>query len=390
MQDRGDTICGVKDEFESTTENTALKRAIIERIEREGAISFRDFMETVLYEPRLGYYASSRPKMGREGDYLTSPELSPLFGAMIGRQLREMWQVMDSPSRFDIVEAGAGTGSLARDILSWARRTAPDFADAAVYTIVEISEPLQEAQRARLEDDGLADRCEWRQAFPDAIVGCVLSNELLDALPVHRVAQSNGRLREVYVGWDGAAFREELRDPSAEVRRYFERLDVAPGDGCHAEVNLGAPEWVAQASRSLERGFLATFDYGYEAPELYAPWRTDGTLLCFYRHNPGTDPYARIGRQDITSHVDFTTVRRAGEEAGLSTLGLVTQSDFLCNLGIMEATRLPEGSTDMEEHFARRRAVMELLDPGGLGRIKVLIQARGVGTVPLQGLRSAE
>ncbi|HVP05493.1 MAG TPA: SAM-dependent methyltransferase, partial [Dehalococcoidia bacterium] len=168
---------------------------------------------------------------------------------------------------------------------------------------------------------------------------------------------------------------------------YFDALGVRPGEGCRAEVNLDALAWVQEAARSLEHGFLLTIDYGYEADELYAPWRTGGTLLCFYRHNPGTDPYSRIGRQDMTSHIDLTSVRRTGEEAGLTTLGLVSQSQFLANLGIGEAMQPPEGGA-LEEYFARRRAVTELLDPAGLGRIRVLVQAKGAGAAHLAGLRA--
>ena len=380
----------VQDEFEAATENSALKRAIISRIESEGPITFRDFMEMALYHPGLGYYTCDRPKMDRDGDYLTSPELSPLFGAMIGRQLHELWETMGSPSRFDVVEAGAGTGALARDILSWAHRAAPEFATAVRYQIVEVSAELRRAQLIRLQAEGLSEQARWSAELPASVAGCILSNELLDAMPVRRVLLQNGRLREVCVAWDGVAFGEELHDPPPDVVAHFDQLGLLPGEGCHAEVNLEAPKWVENAAHSLERGFHLTLDYGHEADELYASWRTNGTLLCFYRHNPSTDPYARIGRQDMTAHVDFTSIRRAGEEAGLVTLGLTSQSQFLSNLGITEALRLPEGSTDIEEHFARRRAVMELLDPGGLGRIRVLVQAKGVGDVLLTGLKEID
>jgi SAM-dependent MidA family methyltransferase len=380
----------VQDEFEAATENSALKRAIISRIESEGPITFRDFMEMALYHPGLGYYTCDRPKMDRDGDYLTSPELSPLFGAMIGRQLHELWETMGSPSRFDVVEAGAGTGALARDILSWAHRTAPEFATAVRYQIVEVSAELRRAQLIRLQAEGLSEQARWSAELPASVAGCILSNELLDAMPVHRVMLQNGRLREVCVVWDGIAFADELQDLPPDVVAHFDRLGLLPGEGCYAEVNLEALQWVEKAANSLDRGFVLTLDYGHEAAELYAPWRTDGTLLCFYRHNPSTDPYARIGRQDMTAHVDFTSIRRAGEEAGLVTLGLTSQSQFLSNLGIAEALRLPEGGTDMEEHFVRRRAVMELLDPGGLGRIRVLVQAKGVDNVLLTGLKEID
>jgi len=378
-------------EFEPPLENAALKEAILSRIHREGPITFRDFMEMALYTPGLGYYASRREKMGRSGDYLTSPEVSPIFGAMLGRQLREMWDALGRPETFCAVEAGAGNGSLCRDILRWARRDGEGFGAALRYTIVETSGNLAGRQRETLEEEGLAGSVDWRETLPQAVEGCIFSNELLDAMPVHRVAVVDGELREVFVVAEGGSFHEVLRPPSAPaIEAYFQRLGLLPGEGCRAEVNLAALDWVRRAAAALSRGFLMTLDYGYEAAELYAPWRTHGTLLCFYRHNPGDDPYARIGRQDITSHVDFTSVRRAGEEAGLTTLGLVSQSEFLMNLGLPDALPpIGEGETDLEQYYVRRRAVVELVDPAGLGRIKVLVQAKGVEPA-LSGLRAPE
>ena len=376
----------MKTEFEPATENAALKEAILARIRSQGTLTFRDFMEAALYHPQHGYYRSRREKMGREGDYLTSPEVSPIFGVLLGRQLREMWQAMGEPRRFDVVEAGAGTGRLCRDTIRWSRSHAPEFRAALAYTIVEVSDTLAERQRETLADEGCDVR--WCAELPDGIEGCLLSNELLDSFPVHRMSVSEGALLEVFVGWDGVGFVEELRPPSApELEAYFNRLGLLPGEGCAAEVNLAALEWIRQAGRALRSGFLLTLDYGYEAPDLYAPWRKDGTLLCFYRHNAASDPYARLGRQDITSHVDFTSLRRAGEESGLRTLGLVSQSEFLMNLGIAEAMAPPgEGDVDLEEYYARRRAVSELVDPAALGRIRVLVQAKDIRGALLTGL----
>jgi len=377
----------VKTEFEPATENAALKEAIVARIRSEGALPFRDFMDAALYHPQHGYYRSRREKMGREGDYLTSPEVSPIFGVLLGRQLREMWQAMGEPRRFDVVEAGAGTGRLAHDILRWARSHAQEFRAALAYTIVEVSDALTGRQRETLADEGCDVR--WCAELPDAIEGCLLSNELLDSFPVHRMSVREGAPLEVFVGWDGDRFVEELRPPSTpELETYFSCLGLRPGEDCFAEVNLAALEWMRQAGRALRSGFLLTLDYGYEAPDLYAPWRRDGTLLCFYRHNAAADPYARLGRQDITSHVDFTSLRREGEESGLRTLGLISQSEFLTHLGIAEAMAPPgEGDVDLEEYYARRRAVSELIDPAALGRIRVLIQTKGVREAPLTGLR---
>jgi SAM-dependent MidA family methyltransferase len=377
----------VQSEFAAATENQALKEQIIARIRQEGPITFRDFMAMALYEPRLGYYCSGRETMGRAGDYLTSPEVSPVFGAMVGRQLREMWELIGSPARWDIVEAGAGNGTLCRDVLGWARRQVPEFFEATEYAIVEPVPNLEARQRKVLEADSPEAKVRWVTEMPDAVEGCVLSNELLDSMPVHREQIENGELREVVIGWDGNQFREELGDPSTpEIARHFEQLGLLPGEGCTAEVNLAAFDWIAQAGAALRRGFVLTFDYGYEAEELYAPWRKEGTLLSFYKHNPSNDPYARIGRQDMTSHVDFTTLRHTGEAGGLKTMGLVSQAEFLANLGIGEAMPAHSAELSLEERLARRRAVSELVDPAGLGRIKVLVQVKGVDAESLRGL----
>jgi SAM-dependent MidA family methyltransferase len=372
-------------EFDAATENTALRDAIIREIETRDGITFRDYMAMALYHPDLGYYTSRREKIGRTGDYVTSPETSPVFAAIVGRQLREFWETLERPGEFIVAECGAGTGTLARGIVRWASRTAQDLQHAMRYMIVETSGALIERQRETLAGEVVT----WEPSLPHRLTGCILSNELLDAMPVHRVTMIHGLLKEVYVTFEGGRFVEDLRPPSTpEIERYFDALGLRPGANCYAEVNLEAAEWARAAAGSVSRGFVLTFDYGYEAAELYAPWRTNGTLMCFYRHNPSHDPYLRIGRQDITSHVDFTTVRRVGEEAGLKTVGLVTQSEFLANLGISDASAPPaETETVLEEYFTRRREVMELVDPAGLGRIKVLCQARGVGNAPLSGFK---
>jgi len=377
----------VEHEFAPATENQALKERLAARIRDEGPITFRHFMAMALYEPRLGYYWSDRPLIGREGDYLTSPEVSPVFGVMVGRQLREMWELMGSPARWDIVELGAGNGTLCRDLLRWARQRAPELFEASKYGIVEPIPSLETRQRRILESESLEAKVCWSREIPDAVEGCVVSNELLDSMSVHRVRIDDGELREIFVDWDEKQFREELRESSTpEIGRYFERLGLLPGEGCTSEVNLAAVDWMSRVGAALRRGFVLTFDYGYEAEELYAPWRKEGTLLCFYKHTPSNDPYARVGRQDMTSHVDFTSLRDAGEADGLTTLGLVSQSEFLTNLGIGEALPGHNDELSLEERLARRRGVSELVDPAGLGRIKVLVQAKGIDVSHLSGL----
>lgn len=373
----------MSDEFQSATDNQALKDRIVSRIQAEGGIAFRDFMEMALYHTKLGYYCAPGEKMGPHGDYMTSPEVSSVFGTLVGRQLREMWEIMDRPGSFQVVEAGAGSGSLARDIFWWAERSAPDFHSSLEYKIVELSEAMRAQQRSKLTD---AASVTWSSELPDDIEGCILTNELLDAFPVHRVTVREGTLHEIFVIWhEGGYFDQELRPPAPEVSAYFERLSLLPGEGCTAEVNLESVNWMRRAGRALRRGYVMTFDYGYDAADLFAPWRSDGTLLCFYRHNPGSDPYVRIGKQDMTAHVDFTSLITAGEEASLTTVALTTQTSFVERMGIEAAMKPPEGA-DLEEYYTRRRQVTELIDPGGLGRIKVLVQSKDVPDSALTGL----
>jgi len=386
-----------EDEFASATENEDLKAAIRERIAAEGRITFRQFMAMALYHPQHGYYSSPRQRMGRHGDYLTSPEVNPIFGSLVAKQLRQMWQAMGEPQPFAIVEMGAGSGLLARDILAWASRRAPEFLQALEYRLIEVNEWLVENQRRLLRqvDPSLAG-VSWLPSLediaPESVSGCFLSNELIDSFPVHRLAVRDGRLYEVYVEWQEERFVESLGPPSTPLlQEYFDRLGLLPGEGCAAEVNLEALDWMKAVGRALGRGFVLSFDYGYPAEELYAPWRRDGTFLCFYRHNPSTDPYARLGHQDMTSHVDFTSLIQAGREQGLEPLGITSQGRFLAALGIAAGLeRQADSELSLEEYYARRRAVTELIDPAGLGRIKVLIQAKGVGQGKLRGLEESE
>lgn len=378
-----------RDDFDSITESAPLLAELRARIASEGPITFRAFMEAALYHPKYGYYMTSAGSMSRGGDYVTSPEVHPVFGALVAKQICELWNVMSRPATLDLVEHGAGSGILARDIVTWARSHEPSFAAALRYRIVEISPRLREAQSRTLEDAELADAVEWLDAAPNGITGCVLSNELIDAFPIHRVIRQNGGLREVFVALDEAGrFVEQLgaiSDPA--VSRYFDDLGLIPGEGAYAEVNLDAIRWMTDAAAALERGYVLTFDYGYEAPDLYAPWRRDGTLLCFYRQSASSDPFQRIGKQDMTSSVDFTTLRRTGEAAGLTTLGITDQSSFLVRMGIGDgiARVAQERPNEMEEYFARRKVVMDLIDPARLGRVKVLLQGRNVPKASVTG-----
>jgi SAM-dependent MidA family methyltransferase len=358
----------------SIADNSALREIASARIREAGSIPFDEFMSLALYHPQHGYYIAADPSL----DYQTSPNVHPVFGAAIARQLGEFWRLLGRPSRFDIFEAGAGSGRLAGDILRALRLEQPDFYETVAYTLQDVSLQGPEAPR-RLEAAGLPlDKINASETLPEqaSIEGCILSNELLDALPFRRVRPRGSRLLEVNVGLKNGRFLDHEVPASPEIWAYFDALGVMPADGCDAEVNLAAPRWVADAAKALRRGYVLTLDYGYEAPDLYSPWRRHGTLLTFHRHTSGDSPYARIGRQDITASVDFTSVKRAGESAGLTTHRLVQQSEFLAVLGIGDALRDAPAADEIEAYYALRRAVIELTDPAGLGRIRALIQSK--------------
>jgi SAM-dependent MidA family methyltransferase len=374
------------DEFGHHTENDTLREMIAAEIARDGAVTFCRFMELALYHPEQGYYAAREEVIGRRGDYLTSPELSPLFGAMIGRQSAEVWRLLGRPDPFTIVEAGPGNGTMARDLLRWAARAEPDLRAALRYVLVERSPAhVTRQQRLLAAEPGV----RWAEMVPSGVVGCIVSNELLDAFPVHLVTMAGGRLLEAYIVETGGGFFERWEVPATpEIAAYFDALGRMPAEDGRAEVNLGAPRWMSETAQALDRGLILTLDYGYPAAKLYARWRRQGTLMTFYRHTAGDDPLARVGHQDITAHIDFTTIARAGLEAGLTLAGFTSQRELLTALGIHDALRAGEGAPG-EEHFARYRAITDLLEPAGLGRVHALALTRGLDGVTLRGFAGA-
>lgn len=356
------------------THNTALFDLLADRIQTSGPISFAEFYEAALYHPRHGYYFTSDPTR----DFQSSPNVHPVFGAAIARRLAAFWRELGSPERFDVFEAGASTGRLAADVLRHLRTAEPQFYESIRYVMQDVA-LTPESAADHLLDLGIAPgKVEVAASLPVSpqIEGCILSNELLDALPFHRVRRRDGELHELLVGFEDGAFVDLEAPPRPDITAHFDALGMLPGDGCDAEVNLVAPAWITRAASALRRGYVLTLDYGYEAPDLYAPWRKRGTLLTFYRHTSGDDPYARVGRQDITASVDFTSVMRAGEAADLRAVEFTTQSEFLAALGIGEALAQPPAAGQFEAYTALRRAVTELTDPAGLGRVRVLIQSK--------------
>ena len=354
-------------------EDAVLAGRIRDEIRREGPMPFARFMELALYDPDGGYYRSAEARPGRAGDFLTAPELHPMFGQLIGRAVEDAWRALGEPERFVVVEHGAGEGSLAVPLL----RALP----AAIrYAPIEVDDRRLATLHERLEEAGLADRLDDRA--PDApFDGVVIANEVLDALPVHRVRLVAGALLEVAVDVapDGAFVEVEIAPtrPDLAARLQAEGIDLVGGQT--AEICLAIDDWVASALAPLRRGLALVIDYGAIAQELYDPIRRrDGTLRAYVRHQVSDDPYRLVGRQDLTAHVDVTAVQRAAEAAGLTTLGITTQAEALMGLGVEDRLReiQADRATTFEDYTLLRSALMRLLDPAAMGRFRVMVFGR--------------
>ena len=369
---------------------STLENIITARIAQQGRITFADFMAACLYEPGLGYYTSPGRKVGAEGDFYTSITVHAAFGRVIAREIAQMWRSMGSPADFTLVECGAANGRLACDIMDFLAEREPGMYQGLRLVLVEQEPSLESAQREML--DAHIDRIAWLSTDEFAsgrftFSGCLYSNELIDALPVHQVVMTSEGLREVFVTMKDGEFVEEAGEPSTpEIEAYLKRVAVELHPGQQAEVNLNAPQWLAAASKALQRGFVLTIDYGYPAPELYTPRRKLGTLLCYYRHQVEENPYLRPGLQDITSHVDFTTLMKCGEELGLRNDWFGEQYRFLLSAGIIEEIEEIERSAISDEEKLRLRLTLKklIMPEGGMGdTFKVLIQSRGVAAPQL-------
>ncbi|MEW6324473.1 MAG: SAM-dependent methyltransferase [Nitrospirota bacterium] len=374
--------------------NPELVARIKEKIRAKGRITFAEFMEMALYEPGLGYYMSPAPRSGRDGDYFTAPELHPVFGQVIGLQLIEMATLIRAQTGgpVTLLEMGAGRGLLAEDVLTVFRKQWPGWPEGIRYQVIELNPRAVENQKTRLAPLlGAGASIEWHQTWPHAagdLAGVVFSNELIDAFPVHRVVMRGGQLQERYVALDGERFAEVIDQPSTPaLADYFARLGVTLPENFETEVNLRALEWMEQVGRALKSGFVLTIDYGHPAEERYAPARRGGTLAGFAGHRRLETPYERIGLQDLTSHVDFSALVRAGRACGLELTGFTDQASFLLGLGAAELMEARLARREGLEREVETAAVKLLLSPDGMGRVfKVLIQHAGLPATRLRGL----
>ena len=381
-------------EEEKRNREESLRKFILSQIEKRGPLPFSQFMAWCLYHPEYGYYQSKGTRIGKEGDYYTSPSVSPLFGHLIAKQLFQMAEILRGEN-FDVVEMGGGRGFLCEDIIDWAKKNSPVFYQHLRYHLIETSAPFLREQRERLSEKEREGRVFWidPKTFGEGkvqIQGCFLSNELVDAFPVHRVILDQGNLKEIYVTQRNGQFEErwgELSDP--RIASYFRSMDITLQEGQKAEVNLLALEWMEKVARCLERGFVLTIDYGCLSEELYAPNRREGTLLCYFQHQASENSYERLGEQDITSHVNFTSLIRKGEEVGLRFTGLVPQYRFLIGLGILEQMETLGRELSELDGLKLRLSLKNLIEPEmGMGEVfKVLVQHKGMDQPRLDGLR---
>jgi SAM-dependent MidA family methyltransferase len=427
-----------------------LRALIADRIRTTGPISVAEFMRLSLYHPDYGYYARASRRSGRAGDFFTSVDVGPVFGELLARQFAEMAEIIDSPQYptaslsargappplgvpsaaaalgaplaaaprlrssqqpqalpesqiptpksppgpFDLVEAGASSGRLARDVLDAVARHHPELYHRVRLHLVEVAPAARAAQMETLGPHA-PKLVLSSHSLPERITGVIFANELLDALPTHAVVMREDGLREVFVdlkdadGGDAELVELEREPSTPELPRYLAAVGAHLEPGWRAEINLEAPDWIRRAARSLQRGFLMLIDYGHEAAELYSATHSAGTLTTFQRQTFGDrasslqDP----GEHDITAHVDLTTVAHAAESAGLVTLGRLDQTYFLLGLGSAEIVDGEAGRTIDPTVLRRRLALKMLMLPGGLGSTqKVLIFGKDVGRPTLKGL----
>lgn len=387
----------------------ALVALLRDEIAARGPMTFARFMERALYEPGHGYYRRAEPGPGTAGDFLTAPEAHPIFGAALGRLLEQAWEALGRPDPFVVTEPGAGTGALAAGLLGGLRDLGSPLAAAVRYRPLEVEPARLAALGARLAGAGLADALVAGPPGPGE-TGAVVANEVLDALPVHRVVGRAGGLRELLVGLaPGEAdpgTRSAGRDAPGGARAPggagvpgpspFAWVEAEPstpalaarlaaegvtlGEGEVTEVCLALDGWLAGTTAHLLRGVVVLVDYGEDAGALHGPGRPHGTLRTFLAHGVGADPFRDVGRADLTAHVDWTAVRAAAAAAGLAPLGETTQAELLATLasgGLVDAVLRAPG-TDLQAALALRSALARLLDPRGMGGFRVVAFARGL------------
>lgn len=348
----------------------------------DGSISFAEFMQHALYAPGLGYYAAGSTKFGAEGDFITAPEVSPIFGRIVARQAAPVLAELDGGT---ILEYGAGSGKLAADLLQ-----ALEQLDAlpSEYQILEVSADLRERQEAclRAAVPDLVSRVRWIDSVPAGLNGIIIANEVLDALPVERFVREHNGVSQLRVAADADAFRLVTAPAPARLAAAVEAIEADLGrtlaEGYTSEVSLGLPGWIDELAGALDRGLALLFDYGVARRAYYAEDRAAGWLRCHFRHRAHNDPLVLAGIQDLTAWVDFTAVAEASREAGLDIAGFVSQAQFLIDSGL--ATELQDfAARSPEQQLALSQQVKTLTLPGEMGEhFKCMALKRGKIATP--------
>ena len=384
--------------------STKLQNVLISKIEKSELqrITFAEYMSLALYHEHYGYYKSGVVSIGAKGDFFTSSSLGKDFGELLALQFIEMWQNLGFPNPFYLVEMGAGNGELAQDILDYLRQwqhTA--FIKVLKYIIIEDSPALIKSQQERLANINFKHISwqNWSDISESSITGCFFSNELLDAFPVHRVIKKDNQLQEIYLNIVDGELHESIHPLStARLTEYLSLIDIdllskPYSENYTTEINLNSLNWLKTLASKLNKGYVLTIDYGYRAAKYYQPSRTQGTLQCYFQHRRHNNPYANLGYQDITAHVDFTALQHQGELLELETLGFTQQGLFLMALGLGDRLNdLSSGKYNAIQIFKRRDALHQLIDPTGLGGFGVLVQGKNLTSVEksIQGLSFPE
>lgn len=359
-------------------------------------ITFAEFMDLALYHPQHGYYATKALAIGPKGDFFTSPHLGSDFGELLAEQFVQLWEILQRPNPFTLVEMGAGQGLLAFDVLRYLQRNHPELYSNLEYIIVERAATLIAAQQQQLKEIATGIKLHWcslEEIPTNSITGCCFSNELVDALPVHQVVIESERLQEIYVTIDATSGEPDFSEVVGELSTprladYFNWVDIDLSSSCYpdryrTEVNLNALDWSSSVANRLNSGYIVTIDYGYPSHRYYNPARSEGTLQCYYQHAHHSNPYIHIGQQDITAHVDFTALQRQGDRVGLQTVGFTQQGLFLMALGLGDRiAALSQSQTAnpqaIQTTLRRREALHQLMNPMGLGNFGVLVQGKNL------------
>lgn len=369
-----------------------LVASIASEIQSEGPIPFVRFMELALYHPQHGYYM--RPpdpgteRIGWSGDYFTSSDVHSIPGQALAKQANQLDQLLGHPTPFTVVEMGPGKGLLAKHFLSTCRQSFPSLTERLQYLLIERSPAMRELQRSHL-DSWIRDRGQvrWLESLdglaPTTVTGLFYSNELVDAFPVHRIQMTARQTEEIYVDYRNGRFEECVGPLSTTaLTNHLRYLNVDWPDGYRTEVNLQALDWIEQVSVRMNRGLVLTIDYGHTAQDLYRPDRKTGTFLCYHKQTVNESPYLHVGEQDMTAHVDFSSLASVGETCGLSISGFTNQMSFLMGLGIEEMVAA------LEPESREYHAALQLLRPNGMGStFKVMVQHKGIPRPDLDGLR---